>query len=152
MGAIPTISKCMSPSPHTIGEDIKLNEAIHRMHEFHIRHLPVLRGGKLVGILSDRDVKLALSVHPQATDLKVGDVMTEDVYAVSPNTPLDEATEEMFRNKYGCSVVQEANGKTIGVFTANDAVKVLTAVLRDVPVTAYLHSAIPPEQGKRTIA
>ena len=152
MTAIPTIAECMTLSPHTIGEDIKLNEAIHRMREFKIRHLPVLRAGELVGILTDRDVKLALSVHPQATDLKVGDVMTEDAYWVGPETPLDKATETMFRNKFGCTVVRDANGKTVGVFTANDAVKILTALLRETPLTAHSSASRSAGAQKRRSA
>lgn len=132
--AIPCISDYMTPSPHTIGEDIGLNEAIHRMREFQIRHLPVLRAGKLVGILSDRDVKLALSVHPEATNLKVGDIMTEDAYTVTVDTPLDEATEVMCRHRYGCTIVVDRNRKIVGVFTEVDALKVLTSLLRSLPM------------------
>jgi len=130
MSTVTTISQCMTPSPHTIGEDIALSKAVQFMGEFKIRHLPVLKGGKLVGILTDRDVSLALSLHPQATDLKVGDIMTEDAYAVTPQTPLHEATDAMFRNKYGCTVVQDGHGKTVGIFTAVDALKIVTDVLR----------------------
>lgn len=132
MTHVPTLDEVMTKSPHTIGEDIKLSEAIHRMREYHIHHLPVLNAGVLVGILSDRDVKLALSVHPEATDLKVADVMTEVAYAVPPETPLDEATAQMAKHKYGCTVVQNSSGKTIGIFTANDAVRVLTNVMRGI--------------------
>ncbi len=144
MRTIPTVRECMIASPYTIGEDIPLSQATHRMHEFGIRHLPVLKAGKLVGILTDRDIKLALSVHPLATDLRVADIMTEDVYVVTPETPLDEATETMFRNKLGCTVVRDDSGRTIGVLTTVDALKVLTALLRGVPVNSYSNAARAP--------
>lgn len=127
----PTIESCMTPSPHTIGDEIPLSQAIHKMREGHIRHLPVLRGGKLVGILSDRDIKLALSVHPTAADLLVNDVMTESVFSVTKDTPLDVATDTMYREKLGCIVVREKDGSTVGIFTANDAVRVLNSLLRE---------------------
>lgn len=152
MKAIPTIAECMTTSPQTIGEDIKLSDAAQRMRQFRIRHLPVLAEGKLVGILTDRDIKLALSVHPTATDLKVGDIMSEDVYAVEPETPLDKATENMFRNKYGCAVIRDMDGTTVGVFTANDAVQVLTALLRGAPLAASLNSFVSPTLANGNIA
>lgn len=145
MKTIPTIEECMVPHPHTIGEDIPLNKAIHQMREFRIRHLPVLRAGELVGVLTESDVRLALSVHPQATDLMVGDVMSEAAYAVVPETPLDEITEKMFRHKYGCAVVIDHKGKTIGIFTANDALKVLTSRLRDIPLSAFSRTQLRGE-------
>jgi acetoin utilization protein AcuB len=58
MKSIPTIQKYMTPMPHTIGSDQSLQKAHELMREFKIRHLPVLKGGKLVGILTDRDIAL----------------------------------------------------------------------------------------------
>lgn len=125
------ISDCMTPLPYTIGEDIPLSQAIERMREHKIRHLPVLKAGKLVGVLSERDINLVLSLSPRATELKVGEVMTEGAYSVNTDTFLDEATEEMFKKKYGCPVVTNDSGKTVGIFTALDALEVLTRALRE---------------------
>lgn len=125
-----TMKEVMTPSPHTIGEDIALNIAIHRMREFKVRHLPVLKGGKLVGVVTDRDIKLALSVHPEARDLKVSDIMTEDVYAVAPEAPLAEAVNTMFLKGYGSTVVQQSEGQIVGIFTTIDALRVLSRALK----------------------
>jgi acetoin utilization protein AcuB len=92
------------------------------MREYSIRHLPVQRGGKLVGILSDRDVRLALSVHPAAKDLQVGDIMTEEPYSVSPECSLEQVTTEMGKHQYGCAIVENEKGQAIGIFTAVDAI------------------------------
>lgn len=91
------------------------------MREFHIRHLPVQRRSKLVGILSDRDVRLALAVHAAAKDLQVGDVMTEAPYSVSPECSLEQVTTEMGKHRYGCAIVENEKGQAIGIFTAVDA-------------------------------
>lgn len=125
----PLIKDVMTASPHSVGDDLPLNKAIEMMREHHIRHLPVQSGGKLVGVLTDRDVKLALSVHPAAKDLLVSDIMTEDPYAVSPNTSLDKVLPVMANHKYGCVIVQGDKGRAIGIFTATDAVRMLGEVL-----------------------
>lgn len=129
------IKDFMIATPHTIGEDITLTKAMEMMREFHIRHLPVQYGGKLVGVLSDRDIKLALTVYPAAKDLKIGDIMTEEPYAVSAETPLQEVLSQMAIHKYGCTIVKNEKGRAIGIFTATDAVRLLSEVFSEkVPV------------------
>lgn len=124
------IKKYMTESPRTIGEDIPLSKAMEMMREHHVRHLPVQYGGKLVGVLSDRDVKLALSVHPSAIDLKVGDIMTEAPYSVTLDCPLEQVAAEMARHKYGCAVVENEQGRAVGIFSAVDALGLLGEWLR----------------------
>ena len=119
----------MTNSPHTIGEDIPLSKAVHAMNEHHIRHLPVLNRGNLVGIISERDIKLALSVHPTATDLCVGDIMTEDPYVVNSETSLDVVTEGMFLDRIGCAIIRDGV-EVHGIFTDLDALEVLTSLIR----------------------
>ena len=128
MKQIPTIQKYMTAMPQTIGRDISVKTAINLMHEHRIRHLPVQEGGKLVGILTDRDLKLAAS-FAGAEDLKVEDVMTSDPYTAAPETPLDHVVLEMAEHKYGSAVIQQGNGKVVGIFTAVDGLRVLGEVL-----------------------
>jgi acetoin utilization protein AcuB len=124
MKQIPKIDKVMTPMPHTIGKDIPIAKAIDMMRSYRIRHLPVQDGGELVGLLTDRDVKLAGS-FTGANHLTVEDAMTPDPYCVAPGTPLDQVTEEMAEHKYGCAIVRQQNGKVVGIFTAVDALRVL---------------------------
>ena len=119
------IKNYMTDSPRTIGEDIPLSKALEMMLEHEIRHLPVQWGGKLVGLLTDRDVKLALTVHPSAKDLKVSDVMTEDPYAVSSDCPLEQVASEMAKNKYGCAIIENEQGRAVWIFTAVDGIRLL---------------------------
>jgi len=128
MKTMPKIDKFMTPMPHTIGSYITLKDAQSLMREHHIRHLPVQVAGKLVGVLTDRDIKLA-SAFSHSEELKVEEVMTPDPYTVSPETPLDEAVLEMAEHKYGCAVVMQGNGKVVGIFTATDGLRVLGEVL-----------------------
>ncbi len=124
------IKKYMTESPCTIGEDIPLSKAMEMMREHQIRHLPVQCAGKLIGVLSDRDVKLALTVHPTARDLKVGDVMTEEPYSVTLDCPLEQVAAEMAKHKYGCAIVENEQGRAVGIFSAVDGLGLLGEWLR----------------------
>jgi len=118
---IPTIQKYMTTSPHTVGEDQTMEVAHRMMREHHIRHLPVLRGAKIVGLVSDRDlnfVETLKDVDPRR--VLVSEAMTADPYVVSPEAPLDEVVSEMAEHKYGSAVVVQ-HGKVVGIFTTVDA-------------------------------
>jgi len=118
----------MTANPHTIGKGIPIKKALEMMREYRIRHLPVQDAGKLVGILTDRDLKLASSFEG-AWDFRSEDIMTPDAYAVSPDAPLSKVVEEMAEHKYGSVIVQEPQGKVVGIFTSVDALKVLSELL-----------------------
>lgn len=124
------IEDYMTPVPHTIGHDIPVKKAIEIMHEFKIRHLPVQDAGKLVGVLSDRDLKLVTSFGADK-DLKVEEVMIPDPYAVEPGSELSRVVREMAKHKYGCAIVQKGAGRATGIFTANDALRILGDLLEE---------------------
>jgi acetoin utilization protein AcuB len=120
---IPEISRYMSTNPHSIGIEQPLSKAIELMKEYRIRHLPVLSAGKLLGIISDRDLKFALSLKGvDATQTPVGDIACEEVYSTHPHTPLDEVLKNMARGRLGSAVITD-NGKLVGIFTAVDAIR-----------------------------
>jgi acetoin utilization protein AcuB len=126
----PEIQKHMTPSPHSIGAEQSLARARAMMQEHRIRHLPVLHGGRLVGMISDRDVHLVESlkdVDPRL--ITVFDAMAQTVYAVAPETPLDEVAQQMAEHKYGSAVVMQ-NQKVVGIFTTVDACHTLAELLR----------------------
>ncbi len=119
----------MSTSPHSIGEDQSLRSAHEILNKHSIRHLPVLKGGKLVGMVTQRDLAVVESmkdVDPEK--VMVSDVMSTDVYTVSPEAVLSEVTAEMASKKYGSAVVID-NHKVVGIFTTVDACQALTELL-----------------------
>ena len=128
MKTTPKIMKYMTGMPHTIGYDIPIKKAVEIMREGGFRHLPVYDAGKLVGVITDRDIKLAASFTGSA-ELKVGDVMTPDAYTVGVDTPLDTVVSEMAEHKYGCTLIKQDNGKIVGIFTTVDAMRVLAEIL-----------------------
>lgn len=127
---IPTIMKYMSTSPHSIGTDQTVATAMDFMKEHHIRHLPILKGGRLEGVVSDRDLKMYTSLtgaDPESDT--VGQVLDRDVYVVSPAAALDEVAATMAEKKLGSAVVMD-NHKVVGIFTVVDALKALSELLR----------------------
>nr|MBK7068570.1 CBS domain-containing protein [Deltaproteobacteria bacterium] len=111
----------MTPAPHTIGRDQSLTSAHHMMREHRIRHLPVLSGGRVVGLLSERDLALIETLHSVDPDLTIAEeAMTQAPYTVTPDTPLDEVVATMAGQRYGSALVME-HERIVGVFTTTDA-------------------------------
>lgn len=126
---IPPIRKYMSTSPHSIGRDQTLAKAHAMMREHGFRHLPVLEGGKLVGLVTMRDLHLIETLRDvNVNEVTVEDAMTSDVYAVTPDAALDEVAAEMAERKYGCTIVMQ-NDHVVGVFTTVDACRALHELL-----------------------
>ena len=126
---IPTIQKFMTTSPHSIGKDQTLAKAHEMMKAHQIRHLPVLEAGRLVGLLTSRDVALVETfrdVDPKK--VTVEDAMSTEVYAVAPTAPLNEVASEMAEKKYGSAVVLQ-NGHVVGIFTTVDVCRALAELL-----------------------
>jgi len=123
-----TVQNFMSSIPRTIGVEQSLKTAIDMMQENRIRHLPVLQGKKLVGVLTDRDIAVAKSFQGSA-ELRVEGIMMPMTYAVKPDTPLELVCAHMAEHKLGSVIVQAASGDVIGIFTANDALRALSEIL-----------------------
>ena len=127
---IPTIQKYMTVTPHSIGSEQTIAKASSVMNEFKIRHLPVLHGGRLLGILTDRDIKLIESFRDvNSAKVTVEEAMTEQPYTVDPETPLDQVVQTMADKKYGSAVIVQ-NQKVVGIFTTIDACHALAELLQ----------------------
>lgn len=127
--AIPTIQKFMTTTPHAIGAEQTLVAAHRAMHEHQIRHLPVLHGGKLVGVVTERDLALIEALKDvDPANVTVEDAMSTSVYTTDPSAPLDEVVKEMAERKYGCCIAMQ-NGKVVGIFTMVDACQALGELL-----------------------
>jgi len=119
------IAQYMTPMPHTVGSEQTITFAQELMQKYDIRHLPVLHGGELYGIVSDRDLGMVAGlneVDPDATTVE--EAMTQEAYTVAKETPLFTVLEEMLEHKYGSAIVVEGV-KIIGILTTHDALKLL---------------------------
>jgi len=123
-----TIAAYMTPGPHTIGREQSLAAAKQLMHTTHVRHLPVLHGGQLVGVVSERDLDV-VGALPGSRQLSVEDAMVPDVYTISEDAPLASVAADMARLKVGSAVVLKGND-VVGVFAAVDGLRALAELLR----------------------
>jgi acetoin utilization protein AcuB len=127
---IPKVQAFMTTHPYSIGRDQPLARAHAVMREHCIRHLPVLDGGQLVGVLSDRDLHLIESLQDVDPNLLlVDEAMSTEVFSVSPDASLDEVADSMAEHKYGCAVVLQ-NHRVVGIFTTVDVCRALSVLLR----------------------
>ena len=124
-----SVRDLMTELPHTIGNDISVKKASKMMHEHHCHHLPVLHSGHLVGLLSQRDLKMA-SAGSNNEDLKVEALMSDDPFVVKGNTPVRSVIEKMMANQIGSVIIQGEADKPWGIFTTNDALKLLVKLLK----------------------
>jgi acetoin utilization protein AcuB len=120
----------MSPSPVTINLRRPIAAARSSMREHQIRHLPVLDGGQVVGLVSERDLLVVESmpgVNP--TVVRVEDAMVQSVFQVSPATAVADVVDAMIERKLGSAVVVD-DDQVVGVFTTIDALRALRDRLR----------------------
>jgi len=126
---IPSVQKYMTVLPHTVGVDQTLAQAEKMMSKLQVRHLPVLDGGRLVGILSDRDIKLVESFKDvDAEKVTVDEAYSPEPYIVSPNMPLNTVCETMAAKRYSCVLIED-NHKLVGIFTWVDALRAFSEMM-----------------------
>lgn len=119
----------------TVELEAPLPRAIELMQEHGIRHLPVLDGGTLVGILSEGDLTaVELLERPGLSAVTVAEAMTPDPYTVPQGAPLSEVAQTMADQKYGCAVIVDARGAVLDIFTTNDALRLLAKALPQLSV------------------
>lgn len=125
----PEVRQYMTASPLTIRRGVTLDTAIHMMREHHVRHLPVLDGGRFVGLVTQRDLLLIESLPGiDPARVPVDEAMIEDVFTVAPETAVGEAIERMIDLKLGSAIVCEGD-RVVGVFTTVDALTALHHLL-----------------------
>jgi acetoin utilization protein AcuB len=123
------IEQFMTPNPLCIDRHDLLSTATARMRARGLRHLPVLDTGKLVGLVSQRDIALAVALPSEdPTAEQVEDAMTKKVYVVAPDRPVEEVAAKMVESRYGCAVVAR-DEKVVGIFTTTDALRALVGIV-----------------------
>lgn len=120
-----TACDLMTRHPVTAKEDDSLDDARSLFESRQIRHLPILRGRRLVGILSHRDL-VKCWPHPgerSAQEIPVKEAMTAEVIAVRLDTPLRDVIDLVLEERIGCVPVTDTKISLVGVITATDLVR-----------------------------
>lgn len=132
MSTVPTLKSVMTPFPYSVASSARIEAAREMMIVHGIRHLPVLDGSELVGIVSDRDIKCAMDPRrgaPTQDRIHVRDIMVKDVYTVDLHTSLEQVLFQLAHRHIGCAVVLN-EGQVAGIFTTTDACRSYGELLR----------------------
>lgn len=111
--------KVVTLSPHH-----GFNDAVHLMSDRHFRHCVVVDSrGKIVGVISDRDIMRALARNPNSRTKALDQIMTRNPITVHRNTPILEAVNKMLAKRINCLPVVEDDGAVCGIVTSTDLLK-----------------------------
>ena len=132
------VKNWMSTKVVTIDANDAMQDAMRVLKEHGIRMLPVMKKGKLVGIVTDRDLKKAsasdattLEIHELLyllTKIKVNDIMTRDPIAVPPDYTVEETARVLLDGKISGAPVVDDYGQVVGIITQTDLFRVLISL------------------------
>ena len=132
------VGERMSHPVISVSPEVSIHDALAMFKKEHIRRAPVLKDGKLVGVVTDRDLKRAsasdattLDVHEMLyliAKIKVKSIMSKNPIRVSPDLTVEETAEVLLANKISGAPVVDAAGKVVGTITQTDLFRVLIAL------------------------
>jgi acetoin utilization protein AcuB len=111
----------------TITSKAGIKEALTVMKKHSVRHLPVVDGDSLVGLVALGDLKQAI-LASMIEQLKVSDVMIREPYTVTRDTSLEKAAQVIYEKRIGCLPVVE-DGEIVGIITVNDILKAFIDIM-----------------------
>lgn len=136
---LPEVRNVMTSPVETLPPGATMEEGIQLEMRLRIRHIPVVESGRLVGIVTDRDLKRATPSVLSGVDREeyervvrgttLARVMTRDPVVVHPETPLREAVGILVDRRFGSLPVVDADGGLVGIFTESDALRAFHALL-----------------------
>jgi acetoin utilization protein AcuB len=123
------VRSSMSTKPIVIGPTESLIEARRKMEEGNFRRLPVVRDGRLIGIVTDRDLRQHTG-HFEHT--RVTAAMTDELITAVPEMRLEEAADLMVKHKVGGLPVTDG-GNLVGIITTTDLLRAFSRTQGEVP-------------------
>jgi acetoin utilization protein AcuB len=144
------IREVMHPDPITVLPSTKLKEAYKIMLDKNIRHLPVMDKEKIVGIVTDRDLRLAtskLTEHPYDVETEIEKIMSHPVQSAHPSDPIEIATRTMRELKIGCLPVVE-DMRLVGIVTGMDLLDALLLLTGIHQPSGRLDVRLPDRSGE----
>lgn len=136
------VEDLMTSQVFTVEQHDMIDRVFFLLHYEKVRHLPVVEKGKVIGIVSDRDLYKALgpksnsnsvevvegTTQLQVIPQKVQHIMKRGVLTVNPDTYASEAASIMAENKVGALPVVDSNNKLLGIVTATDILRVFAKI------------------------
>ena len=133
MNRVPLLKTVMTPFPWWVGIDEPLLTAREMMRQHKVRHLPVKDDGRLVSVVTDRDLKFALDPElglPPRASLRVRDVCVFTAYIVDIETRLEVVLDTMAERRIGSALVTK-DDKLVGIVTSPDICRALATLIRE---------------------
>ena len=150
------VRKWMSKNPITIGINDSISEAVSSLKRNRIRRLPVMDNGKLVGIVTDRDLKEASpskvtsldiwEVHYLLSKIKIKDIYKKNPITIKDDSTIEQAAILMFDQKIGGLPVVDGRGELVGMLTEHDVFNALIRIT-GARVPSYRVSMCLPDEG-----
>ena len=122
-----TVREVMTPNPVTIAVDARAEDALRVMDEVGCRHLPVMEGDRMVGLLTKKDVSCNCSMLR-----RVAELMSREIHTATPEETIDVAAATMAVSKVDCLPVVE-NGSLVGILTTYDVLDLVCRRFRADP-------------------
>jgi acetoin utilization protein AcuB len=146
----------LTPGVLTIAPETTLPEAVRLARERGVRHLPVVENGKLVGIISDRDLKQAMASPATSLDvhelkylldrLAVGEIMTRAVITIGPLAPVEDAARLMVVEKISALPVTDGD-RLVGIVTETDVLNLFLKAMGASQPSSRLDVALDDRPG-----
>lgn len=146
----------MTSHVHTASPETTLADALAMTRQHRIRHLPVLENGRMVGLLSDRDLRLAIppawavdhrellaALHQR----RVGEIMITEIITVAPETPVEEAAKLLYTHRIGCVPVLDGS-VLVGILTETDLLRAFTELFGANDTSTRLEVQMPNRPGE----
>jgi acetoin utilization protein AcuB len=137
----------------TLGPEASAAEAWRLCREMNIRHLPVVDEGRLVGLVSDRDLRDtspprgATGERDALNWSSLGDIMTTGLACIHPLDTIDHAARELHDRKIGCLPVV-ADGELVGIITSADMMRILVELVGARDRGSWVEVEVPNEPGQ----
>ena len=115
-----SIQEAMTPNPTTIEPSTPAQEAARTLKAEDVGALPIVEDGKLVGVITDRDLAIRVLAEGKSTDTPVSEIASKDIVTIDPQQSLEEAARLMAEHQVRRLPVVEEDGKLVGILAQAD--------------------------------